>query len=71
MPKNMKKPSPRIPKGTFRRLMKDIFSFFPLSWVVVFVCLALVVCANASASLFLTQITKFTIEGVEKWMGKR
>ncbi|MDD7381269.1 MAG: ABC transporter transmembrane domain-containing protein, partial [Bacillales bacterium] len=65
MPKNMKKPSPRIPKGTFRRLMKDIFSFFPLSWIVVFVCLALVVCANASASLFLTQITKFTIEGVE------
>ena len=65
MPKNMKKPSPRIPKGTFRRLMKDIFSFFPLSWVVVFVCLALVVCANASASLFLTQITKFTITGVE------
>ena len=65
MPKNMKKPSPRIPKGSFRRLMKDIFSFFPLSWIVVFVCLALVVCANASASIFLTQITKFTIEGVE------
>ena len=61
----MKKQMPRVPKGITKRLMKDIFSFFPLSWIIVFVCLALVVCANASASLFLTKITEFTITGVE------
>ena len=55
---------PKAKKGTLIRLLKMIFGFYPKSWVVIFVCLAMLVIANASASIFLQQTTIIIEEGL-------
>lgn len=54
---------PKAKKGTLKRLFKMLWSFYPISWVIIFVCLALIVIANASASLFLQNITETILKG--------
>ena len=55
---------PKAKKGTLLRLLKMIFGFYPMSWVVIFVCLAILVISNASASIFLQQTTIIIEEGL-------
>ncbi len=54
---NNKRAPRKLNKGILGRLFKLLFSFFKVEWIVVFICLALVVLANASASIFLNEIT--------------
>lgn len=60
----MENKRPKAKKGTLLRLLKMIFGFYPVSWVVIFVCLAILVVANASASIFLQQTTIIIEEGL-------
>jgi ATP-binding cassette subfamily B protein len=60
----MENKRPKAKKGTLLRLLKMIFGFYPISWVVIFVCLAILVVANASASIFLQQTTIIIEEGL-------
>ena len=54
---NKKHAPHKLNKGILGRLFKLLFSFFKVEWIVVFICLALVVLANAAASVFLNDIT--------------
>ena len=55
----------KLKKGVLGRLFKLIFSFFKTEWIIVFICLALVVVANAAASVFLNNITTAVEKGLE------
>ena len=51
-------------KGTLKRLVKMLFSFYPKSWIIIFTCLLFLVIANASASIFLQQTTIIIEDGL-------
>jgi ATP-binding cassette subfamily B protein len=60
----MSKPMKKAKKGTFSRLLKMIFKFYPGAWIIVLICLLLVVGSNAAASLFLQQTTTIVEHGL-------
>ena len=59
------RPSEPITKGTFSRLIKELWSYYKFRWVLVFLCMFFVVIGNSFASIFIKNITSIITEGLQ------
>ena len=59
------RPSEPITKGTFFRLIKELWSYYKFRWILVFLCMFFVVIGNSFASIFIKNITSIITEGLK------
>ena len=59
------RPSEPITKGTFLRLIKELWSYYKFRWILVFLCMVFVVIGNSFASIFIRNITSIITEGLK------
>ena len=58
-----------IAKGTFKRLLKELWSYDKFRWCLVFFCMIFVVIGNSLASIFIKNITQIITEGLSVGYG--
>ena len=59
------RPSEPITKGTFFRLIKELWSYYKFRWILVFLCMFFVVIGNSFASIFIKNITSIITGGLK------
>ncbi len=57
---------PKLQKGSLIRLIKDLWSFNKVRWIIVFISMAFMVVGNAAASIFIKNITTIVVNGTSK-----
>ncbi|MBQ7389925.1 MAG: ABC transporter ATP-binding protein [Clostridia bacterium] len=64
-----RKPRPRAKRGTFKRLMKELFSFFPRLLPITIGCIILSAAIGAIPALFMRQVYEIIGVAVEEGLG--
>ena len=64
-----RKPRPRAKRGTFKRLMKELFSFFPRLLPITIGCIILSAAIGAIPALFMRRVYEIIGVAVEEGLG--